>query len=269
MSSESKPLKPIPEAGRKAAAVISALTLKMARPLFWHAGLRSGREPKGASAFILQFEKLHVGVTADHVVQFYLDDLANNPRTLCQLGARQIDLEQRLIARSSALDIATFRIGPGELETMGAVPIECPHKWPPPEPRVGDTLTLTGFLDEQRTRIALGHYEMEAWGGHGIIDAMSGREIVTVYDPPAVHAVDGVAKPPLGFNMSGCSGGPALTFKTINGLLRWFPVGLIYKGPSGKGEGEFASFDRIHIRRIHFLRPDGSIDEPNQGWLPG
>jgi hypothetical protein len=68
--------------------------------------------------------------------------------------------------------------------------------------------------------------------------------------------------------MSGCSGGPVILFKTVNGLLRWFPVGLIYKGPDGKAEGELASFDRIHIRRLHFIRPDGSIDEPDQGWLP-
>jgi hypothetical protein len=42
--------KQIPESGRKAAIVISAHTLKIARPLFWHAGLRPGAEPKGASA---------------------------------------------------------------------------------------------------------------------------------------------------------------------------------------------------------------------------
>jgi len=59
-----------------------------------------------------------------------------------------------------------------------------------------------------------------------------------------------------------------LVIKHVKGLLRWFPVGLIYKGPGEQAEGEFAGFDRIHVRRLTFLQPDGSISEPDQGWLP-
>jgi hypothetical protein len=116
----SGPFKRIPEAGRKVAIVISAHTLKIARPLFWHAGLRAGGEPKGASAFIMQFEECHVGVTAEHVMQTYLADLANNPRTICQLGPCQISPEKCLIAQSGKLDIATFEIDPLQLRGMGA-----------------------------------------------------------------------------------------------------------------------------------------------------
>jgi hypothetical protein len=36
-----------------------------------------------------------------------------------------------------------------------------------------------------------------------------------------------------------------------------------------RAEGELASFDRIHIRRLHFLRPDGTLDDPDIGSLPG
>jgi len=69
--------------------------------------------------------------------------------------------------------------------------------------------------------------------------------------------------------LSGCSGGPAFLIKTIRGLLRWIPVGLIHKGPIGKAaEGELAGLDRIHIRRIHYLNSDGTIKEPDSGWLP-
>jgi hypothetical protein len=111
---------------------------------------------------------------------------------------------------------------------------------------------------------------MQAWGAHGIADAVTDRDIVTVYEPDRVLiARYDVSKPPLGFNMSGCSGGPALLVNQVNGLLRWFPVGLIYKGPVGKAaEGELAGLDRIHIRRIYFLNPDGTIKEPDSGWLP-
>jgi hypothetical protein len=52
-----------------------------------------------------------------------------------------------------------------------------------------------------------------------------------------------------------------------NGLMQWWPVGLIYKGPDGKAEGEFASFDRIHVRRLDFINPDGTVNDPYRGMV--
>jgi len=56
--------------------------------------------------------------------------------------------------------------------------------------------------------------------------------------------------------------------KEVKGLLRWFPIGPIYRGPDGKAEGDLASFDRIHIRRVHYVKKDGTLEEPDTGWLP-
>jgi hypothetical protein len=52
------------------------------------------------------------------------------------------------------------------------------------------------------------------------------------------------------------------------GLRRCFSAGFIYNGQECKAEGEFATFDRIHIRKLHFIQPDGTIAEPDSGWLP-
>jgi hypothetical protein len=264
-----RPKAKLTEAGRAAANALSAHTLRVARPLFWHIGAKNNGVPKGASAFVLQFEGKLVAVTANHVLDIYLADLAADDRTVCQLGIAHVRPERFIIARSPRLDIATFEVDPAVLANTGADTIDCRGQWPPPAVEVGDVLTLTGFLDNERTRQGPQHYEMCAWGGHGIADAVTDRDIVTIYEPDRVLQPDlAVGKPTLGFNMSGCSGGPALLIKTINGLLRWFPVGLIYKGPDGAAEGELATFDRIHVRRLHFMRPDGTIGEPDSGWLP-
>jgi len=62
---------------------------------------------------------------------------------------------------------------------------------------------------------------MEACGTHRVADAVSDRDILTIYDPATAFATsDDVAKPPLGFNMSGCSGRPAIIVKEVNGLMR-------------------------------------------------
>ncbi len=54
-----------------------------------------------------------------------------------------------------------------------------------------------------------------------------------------------------------------------NGLHRWFPVGLISRGPRDVGKGEIASFDIIRARRIHCLKRDGTLEKPSGGgWLP-
>ena len=60
-----------------------------------------------------------------------------------------------------------------------------------------------------------------------------------------------------------------LTHGERNGLIRWFPVGVIIRGVDHDNNGlighceidrgENAEFDIIRIRRIHFIRPDGTL----------
>ena len=145
-----------------------------------------------------------MAVTADHVIAQYFDACEADSRTVCQIGECQVWPERTLIARATKLDIATFEIDPMQLSQMGAVAFDCQSDWPPPETLVGDTLTLAGYLDLHRNKVGRGRYEMAGLGGHGIADAVNpGREIMTIYDPATTFAADGIAKPPLGFNMSG------------------------------------------------------------------
>lgn len=57
-----------------------------------------------------------------------------------------------------------------------------------------------------------------------------------------------------------------------NGLHRWFPVGIIVRGPKDEGNdgaiGAVAEFDMIRLRRIHVIQPDGTIKRESGGWLP-
>jgi hypothetical protein len=259
------------EDAAKAAKAVSDFTLKVARPLFWHIGANRGGLPRGATAFILKFEGRSVAVTAEHVLREYLSTLEADKRVVCQLGEVAVHPEKSIIARSDCLDIATFEIEPNLVSKAGGIAVDCTGDgWPSPDVEEGDTISLTGFLDEQREKYGPRHYNMNAWGANGVAEAVTKTDILTVYERDRVHPVrSDVPLPPLGLNMSGCSGGPVFLIKMVRGLFRWFPVALIYKGPVGKpAEGELAGLDRIFTRRIHFLNPDGTINEPGDGWLP-
>jgi hypothetical protein len=166
--------------------------LKVARPLFWHIGVPNDGPLRGASSCS---SRRALSPLPQTMSAQYLDARAADDRTICQIGECQVWPERTLIARSARLDIATFEIDPAKLPEMGAVPFDCRKDWPPPEVNDGDTLTLAGYLDTRRNKIRRGYYEHEAWGAHGIVDAVSPREIVTVYNPETTFAAnDSVAK---------------------------------------------------------------------------
>jgi len=259
------------EEASKIASAFSAFTLKVARPFFWHIGANRKGVPRGGTAFLLKFERRSFAVTADHALEEYLAALESDNRMVCQLGEVMVQPQRSIIARSDRLDIATFEIDPSLIAGFEGNIIDCTGEgWPPFDVEEGDTISATSFFDEQREKYGPRHYTMNAWGAHGVAEVVTEKDIYTMYEPDRVHQIrSDVPIPPPGLSMSGCSGGPAFLIKTIRGLLRWIPVGLIHKGPIGKAaEGELAGLDRIHIRRIHYLNSDGTIKESDSGWLP-
>jgi hypothetical protein len=96
---------------------------------------------------------------------------------------------------------------------------------------------------------------------HPVIDEVS-------YEPERDQALPGAPRPPLGFNMSGCSGGPVLMHNVRKGLHRWFLIGLIIRGSGEFAEGVSQECDTIRVRRILFVTEDGTLNRSSSGWLP-
>ena len=67
-----------------------------------------------------------------------------------------------------------------------------------------------------------------AYQALGLVEHVTDQDIITIYDPEQSRGSP--ALPPLGFNMSGCSGGPAVLHYMRNGIHRMYPVGLIAGG---------------------------------------
>jgi hypothetical protein len=251
---------------------ISNFTLKVCTPLYWHDRRTPfPKEMRGGSCFILRFGERLVGVTAAHVLQIYLDDRKKNPAIVCQLRLIEFALHGAVIDHDLNLDIATFAVSENQLKEINGTAIDCTGQWPPPPPERMRAVSLAGFPENLRVTHADRSGVFSAYGGLAAIEDFSERDILLTFDPAREQTLGGLPLPPLGLNMSGCSGGAALMHGERNGLHRWFPVGIMIAGPNrdrGDERGDAETFDMIRVRRIHFLRQDGTIDRPKSGWLP-
>lgn len=231
---------------------IAALTFQVARPLIWHD--RTEGWPKrldGGTCFFLRFERWIIGVTANHFVSAYESAIAANPNSVCQLrNSPAFDLVGAIISRDAARDIATFAVSETVLSHIEAVPLDCRGSWPPPEPQNLWLLSVCGFPESMRIPRADRSAEFRAWGALAAVECVTRDEILITYDPAIVKPTAWAPRlPALGFNLSGCSGGPVLANGTWNGLHRWFAVGLVAEGPREQAkQGASAEFDMIRLR---------------------
>ena len=264
-------LEPSPDE-MKAAEAIANFTLKVATPIVWHNRKQGWPKPiKGGTCFFLRFEDAVVGVTANHVVEALEAAIAANPNTVCQIRtSKPVDLPGLVIARCADLDIATFCASDALVAEVGATVLDCQGEaWPAPKPEVGRAVTFCGFPENERVSVERGVANLFAAGSLGMIDAVTDRDLFVTYDPERDHAAPWAPwKQPLGYNMSGCSGGPVLSHGMRNGIQRWFPVAMIIRGPRGEGTGEAAGWDMIMMRRIDAIQENGTIKREESGWLP-
>jgi hypothetical protein len=248
---------------------VARLGLRWGRPICWHDNsLSFPKEVVGASCFFLRFQFGLIGVTAAHVVRHFQRALAHCPSLVCQLHLMPFNLDSALIDISDDLDLATFSFSEHALSSSVSLALDMSSPWSPEQViKLGAPIQLIGYLDKARIIQSFdGSAIFNAYGAMGVVEDFTERDIIFAYNPE--EAINAPMKPPLGLNMSGCSGGPAIIHGTRNGLHRWYPVGTIIAGPK-KSAGEGIDFDIIRVRRIDCIDPiDGHIRVADSGWLP-
>jgi len=281
VGNEKKP-PPLSPVAQEIGTVAANFALGFARPFYWHRGaLNENRNMRGGTAFVLKFGERYIGVTANHVMEEYLAAKREDSNLICQMQMGRVEPEKNIIAQSEALDLATFSINPILVPTFHGETMDCTGKWPPPAVKRGDALSAAGYPENLRSEIEQGHFEFGAWGALCIADDVTERSILTIYDPKqiAMSPKWALLKPPLGINLSGCSGGPVILHHAVGRIQMFSPVGIIVTGPTGVAPeqpesddraklGELASDDRIFFRRLDLMREDGTLKEPNMGWTP-
>jgi hypothetical protein len=249
---------------------VANLTMNVARPLVWY----DVREPwpkrlLGGSCFILRFNMGLIGVTAEHVITAFETEKKKRGAAIgCLLRTVPFDLTGAIVDRDIELDIATFTVTEDQLIESEATEIDCRHEWPPPTTDKGGELSLAGFPNELK-KMSSYPIEFKAYVNMPRVEDVTYRDIIVTYEPQRDIRIRAAPElPGLGANLSGCSGGPVLMHAERNGLHRWFPVGLILRGPRASSDTALREYDIFRFRRIHFVNADGSIRHQGVGWLP-
>lgn len=261
---------PASPAWRQISTIIADFLLRVCVPLYWHdqdAGWP--RTVRGGSSFVMRFPDRLVGVTAAHVVDIYYQEAAQVRRLTSQLGKIAFDLHEKVLDLDAEADIATFSVSQEEMARIGAPAFDCRTEWPPPVPQAGSPIGLIGFPEQLILPKEIASAEFPAYGALTIADDVSERDIIVTVDPTReVPLARSAALPPLGMNLSGCSGGPAVFHTFRSGMLVWHPVGIVIGGAGDRPEGAMQEFDIIRLRRINSIRSDGTIERRSSGWLP-
>jgi hypothetical protein len=230
-------------------------------PLYWHhPNTPWPRTLRGGSCFFLRFGDRTFGVTAAHVMQALQGTIAEAPDLIVQIRTGVFAADASLIDIDADLDLATFRVANSFPESVGQIALSCSAAdWPPPTPTDGGPIVVLGYPESQRFTKAPREADFYAYGGINFIESVGDRTILMTYDPSQVVAGQGAPKPPLHFNMSGCSGGLGMIVVRRRGITRWFPAGVIITGDGGESSGALGDIDLIQLRRISFIRADGII----------
>ncbi len=138
------------------------------------------------------------------------------------------DLDGALIDIEDNLDIATFAISERQLKTTLTDAFDVSARWPLDGIVKPDaSIQLIGYPENIRVINSIEKSAVfNAWGALDFIQDYNEREIILTYEPETVLGAP--TKPPLGYNMSGCSGGPAIVHELRPSNFHvWHPVGLI------------------------------------------
>ena len=232
---------------------IAAMAARQARPIWWRDA--EGAKTCGATCFFLRSPSRPIGVTAAHVVRSFEAAKAGKAPPVCRIGLAPFDLEGALIDIDDGLDVATFAISESALAASGIVPFDAPSRLQAVEP--GAVVQLIGYPESSRMIEPSDHSAgFRPWSALASVEDVTERQIIVAYDPR--KAFPALGEPPLGYEMSGCSGGPAIVCADRGGAQCRRPVGLITRGPR-LGERDVAELGVVRLARIDRIGPDGRI----------
>lgn len=228
-------------------------------PICWiHAHCGKPNIAGNGTAFLLDCGTGPFLVTAGHVYQGFLDTRGRHADTVCFLGAVKIDLQDRLIGRDDAFDVATLRILPEEVSQLSRqgkyVLTGSQSSWPPAAPTVDHGVFFVGFPGDGRTLLPYrgGNLVEIDWNGYAalaVATAVNDTSITLWFERDSEFNIESRPVAPPDWALGGCSGAPLLNFIETRGVYSWQLGGIVTE----------ASGHILHVARANCIEPDGQI----------
>lgn len=176
-----------------------------------------------------------------------------------------IDGKNSIIDAHDDIDIATFRITPEEIRSIGKnILTGCQKIWPPKPPMQNRGIYFSGFPERERIGPSINNLiNFGATPLSGIASSISDLDVSCSIEREYWIDVMGKGLLPENFNYSGISGAPMLTvIEYESGLRSWSLAGVIYSGPNTSEEPSEAitAVEIIRARRAYFIQPDGRLN---------
>jgi len=193
-----------------------------------------------ASYFILELYGKYWLATANHVLESFEKAAAKDPSVRIQIGELLLGQDDREVIRDPLADVCLISLSTVEYPLARIPALSAIGGWPPPAPREGDYLAISGYPATTRQRptpirVEFGAlsaiYRVTQAGEHHCSCQFQREEWINFEGPPP---------PEPGTDLGGMSGGPALMIKGLG-----FPV----VGAISQFESSF------EILRIGLFRP--------------
>ncbi len=167
------------------------------------------------SAFILHIGAAYYLGTAWHVVAHWIRRTDDGEHVLFQVGGVNLAPRGRIVWASESDDVAFLRIENAEVNRIGIETFEPSLGWPPPAPRVGDTVLVAGFPGTQRNQPDVDAIDFGSFSGALKVTTVQDRHLMCQFERDYWIAPEGLELPPEGADLGGMSGGPALLVRDL------------------------------------------------------
>jgi hypothetical protein len=253
------PLKPLSKEeaialtrGAYATTVEIAVSASIA-PFLWRERDENGDlKMRNGTAFFFVSANRTFMVTADHVFAGYLEARERFSHfSRCQLGNLRFDPQDRLVARSATLDIATFAIGSDEVRMTGDGKFAM--SFDPMIPQTGKGVIFCGFPGLERRRLSEREIESGIFTALTVADNVTDREISGHFERERQVDKPGRPTAPEGYDIGGVSGAPLVTMVDSANLCYWRLGGVM--------TGFSKSLEIFYATRADFINADGTLTE--------
>ena len=208
---------------RTACRQMIRLTEGTAAPVIFGPPPRIGGEVNSATACVLRLRSGCFVVTAAHVLTGYEERVDSGEELVWQVGRLPFDPLSRVAWRDESTDTVLLALADEEASRVGSSILSPSTGWPPPAPRIGQLLVISGYPKVARVSQSVGSIGSGSVSVILRVTATSDCSVTCQIEQEDLVSFDENPVPDVDIDLGGWSGAPAL----VVGNLSYPLIGVV------------------------------------------